>query len=133
MDQSEARAYAVVLGKVIAALRGQRSWTQGSLAGMVGIGQSTLSRIERGQLMPDSFTFQRFAQAFSMSSPAFQALVDNAYQRTRQTASAATGRPSGSTWWKDALGVAGIVGLAGIAGFAVAALLNQASDDEEWE
>lgn len=129
MNRAEARTYAIVLGKVVSALRGRRSWTQAELAFRVGIGQSTISRIESGQIIPDAFVFRQLAQAFGMSPDEFQATVDRAYRRTGSAASAAAGGKAGKSWWQDALAVAGVVGIAGLAAFAVAALLNQDEED----
>ena len=128
----ESKVYALVLGKVIAALRERGRMSQAELAARIGVGQSSLSRFETGTSLPDAFVFRRLAQAFGMTVGQLQAVVDRAYAQTRQTAQQAAPAPSGEAqWWQAALGVAGLVGLAALAAFAVAAAVSQVEEDDE--
>lgn len=128
----ESTVYALVLGRVIAALRERNGWSQAQLAARIGVAQSSLSRFETGASLPDTFVFRRLAQAFGMSVGQLQRIVDRAFAQTQQTAQQAAPPPSaGTPWWQVALGVAGAVGLAGLAAFAVAAAVNQEEDDDE--
>lgn len=124
MPARESDAYAVVLGRVVAALREQRGWTQAHLAEAIGVKQSSVSRIESGQALPDSFTFRRIAAAFGRTPEQLQATVEAAVQRTQRAAEGATGS-SEAPWWQSALAIAGAAGLVGLAAFAVAALLTE--------
>ncbi|MFZ5480507.1 MAG: helix-turn-helix domain-containing protein [Myxococcota bacterium] len=128
---SESTVYALVLGRVIAALRERRGWSQAQLAARIGVAQSSLSRFETGASIPDAYTFRRIAQAFDMSVGQLQAVVDRALAQTQQTAQQAAPAPSAETpWWQVALGVAGAVGLAGLVAFAVAAAVNEGDEEE---
>jgi transcriptional regulator with XRE-family HTH domain len=129
MSHDESEAYAVVLGRVIAALRERRSMTQAELAALAGIRQSTISRIENGQVVPDALVFRRIATAFGLTTDQLNAKVDAALERTEKAARGATDQPDNSQWWDIALKVAGIAGLIGLATFAVGALLSDSSDD----
>ena len=128
MPDVEPHVYQLVLGKVIAALRKQRGISQEAFAALIYVSQPTLSRIERGQSMPNALVFRQIAAALDLSTDELNGYVDRALDRTRQAAAGATGKRVGSAALKTALGVAGIVGLAGLAGFAIAALL---AEDEE--
>jgi transcriptional regulator with XRE-family HTH domain len=127
MLDPESTAYAAVLGRVIAALREKNAWTQAELAEAVGSKQSTISRIESGQALPDAFTFRKIATALGRTPDGLQALVERAFERTQRAAEGATGR-STAPWWQSAWAVAGAAGLVGLAAFAVAALVSDEGD-----
>ena len=129
MQDVEPRVYRLVLGKVVAALRKQRGISQETFALLINVSQPTLSRIERGQSMPDALTIRRIATALDLSTDELHRYVDNALERTRLAAAGATGRQAGISALKTALGVAGLVGLAGLVGFAIAALLAEEEDE----
>lgn len=131
MPYEEQDAYAVVLGKVVAYLRQRNDWTQGQLAKLIGAQQSAVSRIENGATLPDSFTFRRLAEAFSMTTNDLQNHVDAAYERTRTTVNHTTPNAGDTPWWQVALGIAGIVGLAGLAIFAVASIFAEEERDDQ--
>lgn len=123
---TESAVYDLVLGKIIATLREQRGWTQGELAARVGVTQSTLSRIERGQASPDPYTFRKFAEVFDLGVEEFNRRVDEAMDATKRATQGVTEKAGGSTpWWEVAVGVAGVVGLVGLVTFAVAAILDE--------
>ncbi|WP_375771235.1 helix-turn-helix domain-containing protein [Archangium gephyra] len=131
---SESEVYALVLGKIIATLREQRQWTQEQLATRVGVTQSTLSRIERGQAHPDPFTFKKFAEVFGLSVDELHKRVEAAMEATKRATQGVTEKATGSTpWWEVALGLAGIVGLIGLVSFAVAAILEEQKPTEPEE
>ncbi|MBM7112468.1 helix-turn-helix domain-containing protein [Archangium primigenium] len=131
---SESEVYALVVGKIIATLRAQKEWSQEDLARRVGLTQSTLSRIERGQAHPDPFTFKKFAEVFGMGVEEFHARVNEAMEATKRATQGATKRTSdASPWWEVAIGIAGIVGLVGLVSFAVAAILEEQKPDEPEE
>lgn len=130
--RNESEIYALVLGRTLASLREQRGWTQGDLASRVGITQSNLSRIERGQAQPDAYTQRQLAEAFGMSASALTHLVDSGFERARQAAAAASQKcDDDEPWWKVALKVAGGVGLAGIVAFAVGAAITALLEGED--
>jgi transcriptional regulator with XRE-family HTH domain len=123
----EAYVYGLVLGRVLASLRERRGMSQGELAAKVGITQSTLSRMERGQGQPDAFTMRKLAEALGVSVGDLNAWVDKALERSRQATLGAIGespRPEEKPWWQAALKVAGAAGLAGLVAFAVSAALD---------
>ncbi len=116
---------------MIAALRARSGLSQNVMAGQAGIRQSTLSRIERGQLVPDVFLFSRLAKTIGLSAAELQRHVDEAIKRTREAAADVTPnqKSSGGTWWKAALAVAGIVGVSGLAAYAVSAMFQESEED----
>jgi len=124
-ESKEAYVYALVLGRVLASLRERRSLSQAELAARVGMTQSTLSRMERGQAQPDAFTFRRLAEALGVTVAELSSYVDQALARSEQATRGAIGKPkTNKPWWQSAVAVAGAAGLAGLVAFAVAAALD---------
>lgn len=121
----ESQVYDLVLGQVIMRLRERHQLTQGQLAERVGLTQTTLSRIERGQARPDPFVLRRIAETFGMTNAELSQSVDAAFQRTQQAAQSTVRTEPEQSWWEVALSVAGVAGLIGLAGFAVAAVVNE--------
>jgi len=121
----EADIYALVVGAMVGQLRERRRWTQGELATRVGLTQSTISRIERGQARPDPFEMRAIAEAFGMTTAELSAVIDRAYERAVVAAKNAVKSKGKTDWWKIALGLLGVVGVSGLAGFAVAAALAE--------
>lgn len=126
----ESQVYALVLGMLIMRLREKRQLTQAQLADRIGVTQSTLSRIERGQVQPEPFVLKQIATAFEMTTGEFDEHVDEAYKRTQRAASDTVREAGKQPWWQVALQVAGIAGLAGLVAFAVAAVLNDLEADQ---
>jgi transcriptional regulator with XRE-family HTH domain len=91
----------------------------------VGITQSMLSRIERGQAVPELYDARRFALAFAMRPEEFSKLVEDVFVRTHQIVSQAYRRGDGP--WEDVLKLVGAAGLSGVVALAMAALLEDAS------
>lgn len=123
---AEAEVYALVAGRVVAHLRQGRGWSQQDLARAVGLTQPTLSRIERGQGLPDVHVARRIALAFGMTTADLVARVDDAFARTEQVARAQL-RPDAQKkrpWWQGALLAGGAAGLAGLVAFAVSSALD---------
>jgi len=101
--------------------------SQGELARAVGITQSTLSRMERGQAQPDAFTFRKLAEALGVTVADLMLWVDKALERSKQATLGAIGEaptPEAKPWWQEALKIAGAAGLAGLVAFAVSAALD---------
>lgn len=130
MQEVDPRVYRLVLGKVVAALRGKRGFSQEDFASSIGVSQPTLSRIERGRSMPDHLTMRRIATAFGMSVDQLDHYIDQTIARTRKAAEGTTERKKGVSALKTALAVAGIVGLSGLIGYVVAALIAEEDDEE---
>jgi len=126
---SESQVYALVLGRVVGHFREQRRWSQAELAGAAGLTQPTLSRIERGQVLPDAFAMKRLAGAFGMTSAQLSEQVEQALGQTeavaRSTAPAPASKGAAKTpWWQVAVAAAGAAGLAGLVAFAVASVVD---------
>lgn len=124
----EAEVYALVVGALVAQLRGKHGWTQGELAERVGLTQSAISRIERGQARPDPYEVRALAEVFGMTTADFTKLIDDAFARTATTGKQALPTPQKNDWWGTALAVVGAIGLAGLAGFVVAAVLHESQE-----
>jgi len=134
MSHDERAAYLIVSGKVIARLRQREELTQGQLAVRAGLTQSGLSRVEAGQAALEAYTQRSIAQALGLAPDDLQRLIDQAYDRTANTAAGAMNSQQGAggpPWWQGALAVAGVAGLAGLAAFAVAAVLAEVDDDDD--
>lgn len=130
--QANQQVYGLVMGQVVSTLRSRAGLTQQELAARCEVGQATISRIERGTLVPDVLLTGRLASALGVSRAELLAYVDDGVQRTQEAAEGALGGQAGSgakPWWAAALAVAGVAGLAGLAIFAVAAAL--AGGEEE--
>lgn len=129
------KIYALVFGKVVSTLRSDMNLTQSQLAGRVGVDQPTISRLERGTLIPDAMLTEALAKAFGLSVGQLLDYVNEGVERTKVAAEGALGAehpsPKGAPWWSTPLKVAGIAGLAGLAIFAVAAALAEEEEDSE--
>ena len=126
---SEADVYALVVGRVISHLRQTRGWSQDQLARAVGLTQPTLSRLERGQGLPDLHVVRRIAFAFGLTTAAFTEHVDDAFGRTEHVARSSAGMvKKDRPWWHAAVLSAGAAGLAGLVAFAVSAALDAKKD-----
>lgn len=117
--------HAVVTGQVIAALRKRQGVGQQDFARAVGVSQATLSRIERGQAVPDHYTFALMADQFGLSAARLEATVSEALANTQRAAAGATGQRSNGFDWGEIIKIAGAVGLIGLAAFAVATALRE--------
>lgn len=128
----ESDVYALVLGKIVVSLRERKGWNQHQLAAAAGLTQSTISRIERGQVLPDAFAFTRLAQALDHTPGQLHGLIDQAMQRARRTAAAGGARhlEDDVPWWQAALGAVGMVALAGLVTFAVAAAIEELEEGQ---
>lgn len=130
MNPDEGQIYSLVVGRLVLALRERSGLSQEALASKVGLTQSTLSRIERGQVQPDLFTFRQLAGALGLSVGELSHYVEEAMRRTEQAARRAVGpaeRKQEASWWQTALAVAGLAGLVGLVAFAVGASLDNAA------
>lgn len=76
---TEGDAYRLAYGAVLAQLRGARS--QGELAERAALGQSMLSRIERGAAAPSAWTHRQLAAALDLDGAALAAKVERTCQR----------------------------------------------------
>lgn len=138
MQDVDPRVYQLVLGKVVGALRKKRKIPQEDFAKAIGVSQPTLSRIERGQSMPDALVLRRIADALGLTMDQLTQYIDEALTRTRQAAEVMTKKRKKGSALRTALAAVGIVGLAGLVGYAVAALLadygegkDDGSDEDE--
>lgn len=129
----EKKIYAVVFGKVVSTLRSDLGLTQSELAERVSVGQPTISRLERGTLIPDAMLTEALAGALGLTVGQLLDYVNEGVERTKVAAKGALGddpSASGQPWWSTPLKVAGIAGLAGLAIFAVAAALAEEEEED---
>lgn len=126
--------YKLTLGKVVASLRKEAGISQEDFAEAVGISQPTLSRIERGEAIPDAQVFNEMAVQLEMRPGDLYNLVQDAMDRAGRAAAGASNEAAGSeSIWSTVLRIAGVVGIAGLVAFAVAAVLNERGGREEDE
>lgn len=128
---TEAKVYAMVIGRTLAELREQHDLSQAEMAKRVGLTQPTLSRIERGETQPDPFTLHKIAAQFGMSLSSLIEQVEHAYLQAQTQARAnahhAAGTANTDDGWIPAVAALGVLGLASIVGLAVAATLAESS------
>lgn len=110
---------------MIAALRRRADWDQSELAALSGLSQSTLSRIERGEVSPTYVQMQALATAFRMTVAELEAYIDQSIHVAEGAAAAAPSptRPKKGTappWWA----VLGGVALGALVAFAVAVVVG---------
>jgi transcriptional regulator with XRE-family HTH domain len=127
---SEGDVYALVVGRVILHLRQSRGWSQEQLARAAGLTQPTLSRLERGQGLPDLHVVRRIAYSFGMSTAQLAAHVDDAFETTEQVARTALAQVTKKNrpWWQAAVLASGLAGFAGLVAFAVSSALDAKKD-----
>lgn len=122
-DVTESNAIAVVVGQVIIARRKLHRLSQKDLAGQIGVAQSTLSRIERGEVQPDYSMLRGLASAFEVGPDGFVREIEQAIERSKQAArSTSAGPRDEGEWWSGVVAMAGLPGLIAVIAFAVAAL-----------
>jgi transcriptional regulator with XRE-family HTH domain len=105
-------AYAVVVGQLIQQLRQRTS--QVDLAKRAGLSQSSLSRFEKGQTMPDVFEMHRLAKALGRTSSEFMILVERSFQRTEDVAKKAVNADALSGVAAAVLGALSVVAVTAI-------------------
>ena len=125
------RVYKLVFGKVVAELRKRAGMGQDDFADEIGVSQPTLSRIERGKVLPDALVYKRIAEAVGMTVGDLDVTVDQALARAGLAAQGMTDKKSsGDNVLAGVLGALGVAAVGGLGAFAVAALLD-AKDDED--
>ena len=122
----EAQIYALVVGALVQQLRERHQLTQGQLAERIGVTQSAISRVERGQAQPDPFEMRALADAFGMTAAELTTLIDDSFAKAAEAGKQALPRKSTDEWWETALMVVGVIGAMGLAMFGVAAVLAEA-------
>lgn len=105
--------YAAVVGQVVQQLRAGHM-SQQMLATKAGLSQSSLSRFEKGQTLPDMFEMRRLAAALGKKPADFVALIEQALTRTTEVAKKVS-----------PLDDLAAIALAGLAVVAVATLLDE--------
>lgn len=105
--------YAAVVGQVVQQLR-TGHMSQQMLASKAGLSQSSLSRFEKGQTLPDMFEMRRLATALDKKPADFVALIEQALTRTTEVAKKVS-----------PLDDLAAIALAGLAVVAVATLLDE--------
>ena len=134
MRDVDPRVYRLILGKVVAGLRKNHGISQLEFAKRIGVSQPTLSRIERGQAVPDVLLFGRIAENLGLTPAELHEVVEESLRRAQEAAAGATHQAANSeSLWTTAFAIAGLVGLAGLVAFAVAAALKDLQDEDEDE
>ena len=131
MEVSE-DVYRLVFGKVIAELRKHEGMGQQDFADEIGVSQPTLSRIERGKVLPDAYTYKQMAVALDMTVGKLDEAVDDALGRVAQAAQGMVGdEPTpGENFLGGVMAALGVAAIGGLIGFAVAALVNELDDED---
>lgn len=121
-DFREVDVFALVLGSVFLLLRERRQMTQTKLAEALGLTQTMLSRIERGQAQPEPFALRKMAETLGLEPGELHRLIDEALA---QTASLVRETLPGvdAPWWQTAHEEVGLVRLSGLVLYVVSAQL----------
>jgi transcriptional regulator with XRE-family HTH domain len=82
---TEIRAFTLVLGQVLAVLRKRAGLGQGDVARAAGIGQSSMSRYENGDALPDAYVLRKVAEALGVTVSHLFEIVDRATALAVQT------------------------------------------------
>ena len=121
--------YAMVLGKLVAYHRERNGWTQMKFAKDIEVTQSTLSRIERGETQPDTYTFNAICEKLGKEPSELLQQVQNVLKSSQKNANKMFPKEKQAQWWETAAVVAGVAGLASLVGFAVASSMTEAEED----
>lgn len=122
-----ARTHAIVVGRLVHALRLRGAWSQTAFAAGWGRQQVDVSRVERGAPL-DLFAFQRLADFLGCPAEILAGRVERAWTRCEIVARGVLGlAPGEPAWWSAAWAASGHDGVTALADFAVAVLLS----DEE--
>ncbi|MBN1945749.1 MAG: helix-turn-helix transcriptional regulator [Bradymonadales bacterium] len=127
MSVTESDIYAAALGKLVAEIRSSKGLTQQELADRLGVAQSTISRIEKGQVTPNAYLLRQIASALGMEVGDLSRMVDEVLERSSRAARGAglSSADPGVPWWKIAVGVAGFSGVLGLVAYAVGTALHE--------
>lgn len=89
--------YAAVLGRVLVHVRTRAGRSQQTVEAATGISQSSLSRFENAQSIPDLYEVTLLVREYDESTAGFVDLVERVYSRARQVGASiplASKRPS---------------------------------------
>ena len=117
MSEMREQPYGLVVGAVLAQLRERHQIRQADMAERLGVAQSSMSRIESGQAIPDAVMLRRAAATFRLPHGRLMDLADEAMSRTQQAARHLLKIPAKS-WWPatearlDGQGIRALVTLA---------------------
>lgn len=78
--------FSAVVGALLVRLRVDRKVTQGNLAVMAHVSQSSLSRFENGQSLPDLHEMWAIADALDVAPTVLSSLIDHALTRAGELA-----------------------------------------------
>lgn len=126
----ERRILAIVCGQLLQHHRKREQWNQAELALRARLQPSTLSRMERGEVLPDLASMHGLERAFDWEPGQLSRHVDTAMTelkvRTRETFR----RPKSGEkdWWRLVAGVAGVAGIAAITALAIGAMEESRSE-----
>jgi transcriptional regulator with XRE-family HTH domain len=84
MNNAQITSYSAIVGQVLINLRTERDIKQGSLAEAVGVGQSTWSRIEKGEVALSVDQLARAAGFLAVSPSTILSWADQAADKIRQ-------------------------------------------------
>jgi transcriptional regulator with XRE-family HTH domain len=80
---------------------------QRELAEVAGVPPSTLSRVERGDSIPDAATLRRLGEALGLALPALTEKVEQAVTQAEKTARQVCRQRREKPWWKTVVEEAG--------------------------
>lgn len=122
MGRPDPQLYGLTLGLLLAGLREKSELRQADLAERLGVAQSSLSRYENGECLPDPLFLTNLAEVLPVSAAELLALVQEGLTRVERAARQVLTLPK-QRWWPSAVRQAGERGAKGLVLFAVSAIL----------
>lgn len=106
MSDVEESSYARVSGEVIKWLRNARGVSQRALEQESGVPQSTISRVERGEALPDLLILKRLAIGLGVTLRELIDYIEFSWFSAGKAAQAARGNGE-LAWWVPVMSIAG--------------------------
>lgn len=124
MSPHNPQLYALTLGMVLVSLREKGQLRQAELAERLRVAQSSMSRFENGQSVPNALVLSGFAAALHTTSADLVALVDEGMRRVEKAMRQVIKLPQ-KDWWPAAIKQCGDQGARALIVFAVSTLLTE--------
>jgi len=100
-DINERKIYAIAFGQIIKHERKLKGWSQSELSDQAQILASTISRLERGEVLPDLYNIHQLEKAFDFKSGELSIYVEYVLDYSeKQTLSTISGAGVAlGVWW----------------------------------
>lgn len=117
MSEQDGQMTAMIIGRMVMAKRKERGWTQAQLSQELELAQSTISRIERGLLVPDYIVLKKIGDLLFNGVSEFTSMIEEVQKETNSLAEQNRTLPEKKS--NDALFIMGMGALIGLAIVAI--------------